>query len=698
MAPMKPAGRWATLAVFVAAAVVRAQDPVPAGVPQIPDVEFRVEVNYVEVDARVLDASGSFVRDLTADDFEIREDGVVQRIDRFSLVDIPLEQPERPLFVARPIEADVATNANAFDGRLYLLVLDDLHVAPLRTQFARNAARTFIETRLGVNDQAAVVTTRGTSLDRQGFTSNRRILLDAVDRFVGQKLPSETIVAVNTPEVVDPAQETTRFAPGSDPMALQRALNAKAAMTTLRNAAEFMAGVRGRRKALIYVSEGIDYNIHDMFDNREAPEIVASSRDAVAAATRANVAIYSVDPRGLSAAGDDIAELEGQAGDAGATGVRSLLREQQMSHDSLRELSDLTGGFAAVNARDTDRTFDRIVAENSSYYVFAYYATNTRRQGRSRTLDVRVRRPGLQVFSRNSYIEPRRNETPIDAELVADVPVGLLEVLRSPLPLTGLTMSATAAAFKGTDGKASVPVIVEIKGDDLGLLNEGNLYTGLLDVAVWAVGAQGGPGFSEHRQAALSLGPGTYERVKAYGLKVVMRLEVPPGRYQLRVGALAADIAARGSVFYDLDVPDFSKDLLSMSHVLLTSAVASRVLTVQADEQLSRVLPASPTAVRDFYVGDQIAILAEVYDNDRRPHSVDISSSILTGTGVQVFTASQSRSNDEFGDARVGTYGVVYEVPLAAFEPGLYVLRIQVQSRADRAEPITRDVQFRIRR
>jgi hypothetical protein len=163
------------------------------------------------------------------------------------------------------------------------------------------------------------------------------------------------------------------------------------------------------------------------------------------------------------------------------------------------------------------------------------------------------------------------------------------------------------------------------------------------------------------------------------------------------VGALTPGTGLRGSVFYDLEVPDFSRDPLMMSGVLLTSATASRMLTAGDDKLLSEVLPAAPTTIREFPVDDQIAVLTEIYDNDSRPHRVDITSNILTDTGSLVFTTSESRSSEEFEEAGVGTYGYVTQVPLIAFEPGLYVLRIQAQSRADRAAPIVREVQFRIR-
>ena len=52
---------------------------------------FRLQVEYVEVDVRVTDSKGNFVRDLTKDDFQILEDGKPQTVAAFSLVDIPIE-------------------------------------------------------------------------------------------------------------------------------------------------------------------------------------------------------------------------------------------------------------------------------------------------------------------------------------------------------------------------------------------------------------------------------------------------------------------------------------------------------------------------------------------------------------------------------------------------------------------------------
>src|SRR5687768_10202399 len=161
--------------------------------PQQPPLTFRAEVNYVEVDARVLDQQGKFITGLKPEDFEVLEDGKPQKVTAFSLVNIPLERVERPLFASRPVEPDVRNNLQGADGRIYLIVLDDLHTQALRSQRTKQAARMFIERYVGANDLAAVIHSGGRTDANQDFTNSQRLLLQAVDKFMGRKLRSSTM-------------------------------------------------------------------------------------------------------------------------------------------------------------------------------------------------------------------------------------------------------------------------------------------------------------------------------------------------------------------------------------------------------------------------------------------------------------------------------------------------------------------------
>src|SRR4051794_21168497 len=100
-------------AVTAASGLVTGQGQAPT--PQQPPITFRAETNYVEVDTRVLDRDGKFVPGLKAEDFEVFEDGKPQKVSSFSLVNIPVDRLERPLFASKPIEPDVRNNLQAAD-------------------------------------------------------------------------------------------------------------------------------------------------------------------------------------------------------------------------------------------------------------------------------------------------------------------------------------------------------------------------------------------------------------------------------------------------------------------------------------------------------------------------------------------------------------------------------------------------------
>ena len=152
---------------------------------------FKAEVEYVEVDALVTDERGAVVRDLRKEDFQIFEDGKSQSIAGFAFVEIPVETSDRSSS-AHP-EPDVRSNERPFAGRVYVLILDDLHTAPLRAPRVKRAAQQFIDRHLAANDLMAVVHIGGPSDGSQEFTSNKRLLSAAVDRFMGQKIESATM-------------------------------------------------------------------------------------------------------------------------------------------------------------------------------------------------------------------------------------------------------------------------------------------------------------------------------------------------------------------------------------------------------------------------------------------------------------------------------------------------------------------------
>jgi hypothetical protein len=271
----------------------------------------------------------------------------------------------------------------------------------------------------------------------------------------------------------------------------------------------------------------------------------------------------------------------------------------------------------------------------------------------------------------------------------------LQDALASPLPISGLTLSAFAAPFKGAAPNASVLVSVEIPGTDFAFAERGGRFLDDLEMSMQAIDQAGKVQGGDHNSVKLDLRPQTHAFLLQHGVRFISRLAVPPGRYQLRIAAHEANADRVGSVLYDLVVPDFGDAPLMMSGLVLTSAGAARTPTPREDEEIKKVLPGQPTTQRMFATGDTLALFTEVYDNKpTTPHTVDITASVLADDGHVVYKTEDERKSSELGGVR-GGYGYMAEVPLKDVAPGLYVLRVEARSRLG-GDPATREIQFRV--
>ena len=585
---------------------------------------FRAQVEMIQVDAFVIDGAGNPVTNLRVEDFELLEDGRAQTISTFSEVNIPIDAP--PPFSPTAPRADVATNGGR-DGRLYVIAVDEIDAAmALR---ARHHLRTFIERHFESNDVGVVVSVgRARASAAQDLTSDRALLLAAIDRLSGWPPPY--------PE------------PPSLPQR-RRAAALKALVASL-------AAIPGRRKALIYITHDVG-DVFDVIDYRggvrslEFDDLRAAMMDAM----RGGVAIYTMDPCGLAPLGGMVGE------EAGAGGFQPL-RVCDVKIDrpmNFRMLSSATGGFAVVNSNNFVDAFERIVRENSSYYILGYVSTNDRRDGRYRRLEVRARRPDLTVRTRDGYIAPSRSE-PV-ARAAAAAP-GIRDVIASPLANGAVPMTVFAAPFKGSKGKEAVVLITaELDASRLDLSETGGLRRGRIELAAAAVSAAGKVTRGQPAAIDLSLSPESYAEVMEQGLRLRAPITLLPGRYQLRVAGGNTQSGKIGSVMYDLDVPDFDKGPLTMSAVAISTTTAD---------------PTMSTVEREFAGGTRLALYVEVYDNvrGRGPRTIDLKIGVRNNEGRIVRTVGDRRTRT----AR-GTETIDVGVPLDV-EAGRYVLQVEATS------------------
>ena len=719
------------LSLAGAALLLAVQAGLTAQTQAPPSVTFQVEVNYVDLDAVVTDERGNFVSGLTRDDFEVFEDGKPQKLEMFSYVELPVEPQDRFAFLNRPVTSDVRSNRRPFDGRVYVLVLDDVDISPLRTALVKLSARQFIDEHFGANDLAAVVYTSGRSDATQDFTNDRRLLRAAIDKFIGRRLRSAAVEALerhyqneltilNRPEnYTNAGADIKNAAAPVDIRDLEREQRAIMVLDTLKNLGEFMAGVRGRRKAVLLFSEGIEMPIGEIYGTHTATDVVGAIKDAITAAARSNVNFFALDPRGLIGMTSEYIETAGSHAPDVALGVfgsvnaqQGLLNEMKLSQDSLRTLSEETGGFAAVNQNTLGSAFRRIVDANSRYYVLGYYPPTQARDGRFHRIEVRLKRPGLRVSARRGYAAPR-GRTPAerrrDEEVrrvrearkggVNNTSAELRDALNAPLFQGGLGFSVQAAPFKLNQKEASIALAIEIDADRLQFTPKDGLFANVVELAFFGINQDGRAQRTTRTQLNLTLRPESFERVKGGGLRINERMTLEPGRYQVRVGVRDAT-AQVGTVFYDLVVPDFRKEEMMMSGLLLTAASAQSAMTAHPDKTAPDLLPGPATTRRIFARNDIVTVFAEIYDNIGRqqPREIDAAVSLTSETGQEVFSARDSIPNPSTGlganpsaTLRAGpssggywsAFGLARDIPLKEVAPGRYLLKVEARLRGN---------------
>jgi len=649
------------------------------------------------VEAFVADEKGDVVSGLARDDFQVFEEGVRQEIAVFAEVRIPVDgaaASAEPSWSPR----DVATNEEGVRGRVFAIVLDELHTDARRSGEVRQLATEFVERHMARNDVAVVLSTGGRADATLGFTGDRRRLREAIERFTGRKARSATLERLDTIERqrdllraessdrnAAPAPERVLVPrPGleRDPSDLQRVHDAQASMEVLEAAARGFGGLDGRRKAIVWFGEGLDHDTLDVMGRtqRDASAILTSIREAIATATRHGVAVYAVDPRGgLGAGGPDEMQMTAPAeGKAFGIDSQSLPREARLSQDSLRTVAEQTGGIAFVDTNDFAAAFERIVRASSLYYLLGYYPSDFRRDGAYRRLDVRVARRGLQVLAREGYARPgpeaEKERTPRVAAADGTSPE-LRALLDSPWPEPGLPLAVTTAAFKGDGRDAPVAVTIQLPRPDDSAPAERAGEAPEAEVSFVVIDADGKVRAGERILARRRVSATGAEPGAPLGLRLVRSVRLPAGRYQLRVAAREREGGALGSVSCALEVPDYGAQKLAMSSVLISSRQAALALASAVDAETKARLEMPPTADRRFEAGDVLSAYAEVYDALEPSHEVGVTTRVATLDGREVFRDARLRAAEPMDGAGDGFRHQI-EIPLAGLRPGRYLLQI----------------------
>jgi len=415
--------------VVLATGLLLAQAPAPnapAAKPQ-ENPTFRLQVDLVTNDIVVRDERGNFVSDLKQGEFEIYEDGVKQDIASMTVVTggkvnnllAPPPPPPPEGIILPPTKP-----RNDVSGRIFLFFVDDLHLQFHNTGRVRELFKRISKELVHDGDMFGIVSS-GPSSIAVDMTYDRSRLDEAIKKIAGNELKPTDII--NGPSGAEGPSEV-RY-------------RAHVAFSTVDDVLKNLETVHNRRKALVYVSDGYDFNpfqdarlglmdpnspfaqnefqrqqnqaaaqngssgstTTDPYTQQQKQseefadaDLARELGDLTRNANRANVTMYTIDPRGLVGMGDIDEQVD-------PTQWNDFVRKSQ---DSLRVLAEETGGIAVVNQNDFSKALKRIDAETSDYYVLGYYSKNPDIMKRRRKIEVRVTRTGQkwQVWARKEYV------------------------------------------------------------------------------------------------------------------------------------------------------------------------------------------------------------------------------------------------------------------------------------------------------
>jgi VWFA-related protein len=348
---------------------------------------FTIGTQLVVETVALTDKKGKPIEGLTAKDFTITEDGVLQAICVFeyqklepsSAAPAAPPQPEHVHIYDKLGRTQISperTGETRYKDHRLLALYFDMTAMPSADQLrALEAAQKFIRTQMTSSDLMAILRYSGGAVEvLQDFTDNRDRLLSIVETMIvgeGQGFDESTNDASTSDTGAAFGQDDTEF----------NIFNTDRQLSALQTAAKIL-GQLSEKKSLVYFASGLRLN---GLNNQ------AQLHATINAAIRAGVSFWPVDARGLVAQaplGDATKGSPGNVGMYSGAAALATMTNFQQSQDSLYSLAADTGGKALFDYNDLAKGIREAEQSVSSYYILGYYTTNKAQDGKFRRIKI----------------------------------------------------------------------------------------------------------------------------------------------------------------------------------------------------------------------------------------------------------------------------------------------------------------------
>jgi len=410
-------------------------------------------------------------------------------------------------------------------------------------------------------------------------------------------------------------------------------------------------------------------------------------------AARSGVVINTMDVRGLKSVRGvaSFVDTPGKSSLGGSTGTGGFGRipDEKITpvgpaeeHIGLRTLSNSTGGMAVLYTNNFEDGLSKVLRRNNGYYLLAYTPQNDVFDGKFRKLQVKVKRDGARVYTREGYFarenggrqEPKTKEE------------ALLFAAKSPLTARDINLSGNLLFKPTAANKSDVDIHLLVDAANLHFAQVDGKYQTSFDVAGFVYDQFGKlrGGFSQTINSNLS--PESHQKAMATGISYDAHTQLPAGYYQLRVAVRENGSGSLGTVSRYMEIPDLSNGRLMMSSIFLYAA----------DPSQSAKQPEPLLASRRLSRNQDLRYAALVYNPKLDKGKAQLRSQlIISQNGKELFKEPEQPIEAPNASAQIVKIG---QLALAKVNPGVYTLTLVITDpQADKNwRTVARQVDFTV--
>jgi VWFA-related protein len=630
-----------------------------------------VLTNVVARDAK----TGELIQGLRKSDFSIYENGKQQQIETFDYESVDKATPLNEATVVGLAAGTTGNGSKAVvvakpeelrNHRLIVMFFDLTSMQPEDLDRCVLAAQEFLKTKMQPADLVALVSLGDTLTVDQDFTADKQALINEVAVYNGTEGQGFAQGATANSNQVE---DTTGYTPDESEY---NDLNTDRELFALRAVSKSLEKIT-EKKSLLYFSGGI---------SRDGIENQASLRAAINSAVRANLAIYSVDTRGLQAISPLGDASTGSLRGSGAYNGGALMNNMNANfatQEVMATLSTDTGGKAFFDSNDFAPAFAQVERDTSAYYAIGFRSTNPQRDGRYRKLTIKINRPGVKLEYRPGYYAPADFKHSGNEDRERE----LEDQLASDLPATDMAVYMDAMYFRLDENRFFVPVSLIVPGSQIPFVKGGDKDKATLDIIGTVIDEVKRPIGHARETVKLNLDPSLQARQK--NIQYTTSFNLPPGKYRMKFVVRENQTGRMGSFEAEITLPDLKKVPLKMSSIVLASM---RVPSKKQDPLVRNGEEYVPNISHVFRQDQHLYLLYEIYAPTREKPAADAAKGTKPGidllSSLELIQGSTKVYETPLVQAKAinvegrDAVSIELDVPLATLKPGSYLCQLNV--------------------